>query len=116
LQFSADTMSIELKPAWFHLLLALADGAQHGYAIRSLVDSQSDGRVRLWPATLYGSIRDLEALGLIVETDRRPAVDDDPRRRYFRLTPAGKAALAAETDRLQALVKAARGSRALRGS
>ncbi len=105
-----------MKPAWFHLLLALADGPQHGYALRTLVEEQSEGRVRMWPASLYGSIRDLESEGLIVESERRPAKDDDPRRRYYRLTPAGKGALAAETERLQTLVKAARGSKALRNA
>jgi len=106
--------SSRLKPTWFHLLLALADGPQHGYAIRGLVAERTGGEVKLWPATLYGSIRQMEEEGLIVETDHGEAPGDDPRRRYYRLTPRGRAELAAETDRLQALVEAARSSRALR--
>jgi DNA-binding PadR family transcriptional regulator len=104
-----------LKPSWFHVLLALADGPQHGYAIRGIVEERTEGRVKLWPATLYGSIRQLEEKGLIAETERG-AADDDPRRRYYRLTPKGRAALSAETDRMAALVKAARSSRALRNA
>ena len=103
-------MSPHLKPAWFHMLLALADGPQHGYALRALVEEQSEDRIKLWPATLYGSIRQLEELGLIAEAAGEQAPDDDQRRRYFALTTAGRAALAAEADRLHALVKAARGA------
>ena len=104
-----------LKPTWFHVLLALADGPQHGYAIRGIVEERTDGEIKLWPVTLYGSIRQLEEKGLIAEADAS-AADDDPRRRYYRLTPKGRAALAAEADRLAALVKAARSSRALRNA
>jgi DNA-binding PadR family transcriptional regulator len=100
-----------LKAAWFHILLALADGAQHGFAIRERVEERTDGSVKLWPATLYGSIRDLATEGAIEALEGEPG--DDQRRRYYRLTPAGRDLLRAEVDRLQALVDAARGSRAL---
>jgi hypothetical protein len=71
-------MTAPLKPTWFHVLLALADGPQHGYAIRGLVEARGGGAVKLWPVTLYGSIRQLEERGLIAETgasedDGRPA-------------------------------------------
>jgi DNA-binding PadR family transcriptional regulator len=102
-----------LKAAWFHILLALAEGAQHGFAIREQVEARTDGSVKLWPATLYGSIRDLVAQGAIEALEGDDDPDDDQRRRYYRLTPAGREWLRAEADRLQALVDAARGSRAL---
>lgn len=106
---------LPLKSAWFHILLSLADGPVHGYAIRADVEERTDGRVTLWPATLYGSIDEMAKEGLIVETDPPPEDEDaDTRRKYYRLTPAGRNVLAAEADRLDALVEAARRSRALR--
>ena len=102
-----------LKAAWFHVLLALADDAQHGYAIRELVEARTDGAVTLWPATLYGAIRELSERGFIEELQGADEPDDDQRRRYYRLTPAGSDALRAEADRLQALVDVARASKAL---
>ena len=107
------TRLLPLKPAWFHILLALADGAQHGYAIRSLAEDRTDGRVKLWPATLYGSIRELTHERLIEALEGSEDPDDDARRRYYRLTRRGSELLKAEADRLQALVDAARSSRAL---
>lgn len=107
---------LPLKTAWFHILLALGDGARHGYAIRSDVEQRTEGRVKLWPATLYGSIRELSEEGLIEEVDGDPGPDDDdPRRRYYGLTALGKGVLAAEVGRLHALVEAARATRALAG-
>ncbi|HEX7118837.1 MAG TPA: PadR family transcriptional regulator [Longimicrobiales bacterium] len=105
---------LPLKPAWFHILLALADGPRHGYAIRVEVEARTEGRVRLWPATLYGSIRDLAEAGLIEEGEADPV--DDARRRIYRLTGAGARVLAAEAARMQALVDAARATRALEGA
>ena len=108
---------LPLKPAWLHILLALADGPQHGYAVRAHVEERTDGRIKLWPATLYGSLRDLDEGGLIRETDGDvDPEDDDARRRYSELTPRGRRILAAEADRLQALVNTARASRALRNA
>lgn len=108
---------LPLKRAWLHILLALADGPQHGYAVRAHVEERTGGRVKLWPATLYGSIKQLEEEDLIRETegDVDPE-DDDPRRRYYELTAWGRRVLAAETDRLQGLVDTARASRALRNA
>lgn len=105
-----------LKPAWFHILLALSDGARHGFAIREAVEERTGGAVRLWPATLYGSIRDLSDHGVIEALEGDDDPDDDQRRRYYRLTERGRAVLRAETDRMQALVDAARASRALDGA
>jgi DNA-binding PadR family transcriptional regulator len=104
---------LPLKPAWFHILLALADGAQHGYAVRSMVEERTEGRVKLWPATLYGSIRELSDDNLIEALEGPDNPDDDARRQYYRLTSRGSELLRAEADRLQALVDAARSSRAL---
>lgn len=105
-----------LKTAWFHILLALADGAQHGYAIRKSVKQRTDGAVKLYPATLYGSIRDLTERGLIepLEGDEDP--DEDQRRHYYRLTPAGRDALSDEVERLQSILDDARATRALGGA
>lgn len=99
---------LPLKTAWLHILLALAEGSRHGYAIRASVEARSEGRVRLWPATLYGSIRDMVAEGLIAEVAGEPAPDDDPRRRYYDLTSFGRGVLQAEVRRLAKLVEAAR--------
>lgn len=101
-----------LKPAWFHILLALADGARHGFAIRERVEARTEGEVRLWPATLYGSLRDLTEAGAIEPLEGEDDPDDDQRRQYYRLTERGRVMLRAEADRLQALVDAARAVRA----
>jgi DNA-binding PadR family transcriptional regulator len=96
-----------LKPTTFHILAALADGPRHGYAIRTEVEARTEGRVRLWPATLYGSIRELEKAGLIAESPVEVEPDDDPRRRYYALTPLGRRALADEAERMRELANAA---------
>lgn len=108
--------SAPLKTAWFHILLALADGAQHGYGIRSGVKSRTGGDVKLYPATLYGSIRDLADRGWIegLEGDEDP--DDDQRRHYYRLTELGRDVLADEVGRLQEILDQARATRALGGA
>lgn len=100
---------IPLKTHWFHIMLCLAGGEQHGYGIMQEVLDRTTGRVRLWPATLYGSIKRLIEAGLIEETDLRPAPEmDDARRRYYRLTPLGSRVLDAECERLQELVRTIR--------
>jgi DNA-binding PadR family transcriptional regulator len=106
---------LPLKPKVLHVLLAVADGPRHGYSIMQEVAERTEGQVRLWPAALYGLLRELENSDLIVESDKRPAADeDDERRRYFALTPRGKRVLDAEVRRLEAIVHQARTSRALR--
>ena len=97
---------LPLKTQWFHIMLSLAGGEQHGYGIMQDVLNRTTGKVRLWPATLYGSIKRLIEAGLIEESDERPAPeDDDARRRYYRLTELGHQALNAECERLQELVR-----------
>jgi DNA-binding PadR family transcriptional regulator len=92
----------------FHILLALADGERHGYAIMQDVETRSGGEVRIGPGTLYGAIRRLLGQGAIEEMETPPAPDEDARRRYYALTEFGRAALVAEADRLESLVKAVR--------
>jgi DNA-binding PadR family transcriptional regulator len=104
---------LPLTAAMFHVLVALADGDVHGYAIIKNVSARTMGRVELGTGTLYGIIKRLLADGLVVESKRRPAAaEDDERRRYYRLTPFGRLVLEAETSRLEAMVQAARATRA----
>jgi len=98
-----------LQPSAFHILLALADADRHGYAIIQDVAARSNGAVRLSAGTLYRSIQRLLEQGLVEEVRQRPAPElDDERRRYYRITSAGRAAARAETDRLAALLRLAR--------
>jgi DNA-binding PadR family transcriptional regulator len=98
---------LPLKTQWFHIMLSLAGGEQHGYGIMQEVLQRTTGKVRLWPATLYGSIKRLIEADLIQESNERPAPElDDARRRYYRLTPLGRQVLNAECERLQELVRA----------
>lgn len=97
---------LPLKSHWFHILLSLVPGEQHGYGIMRDVLDRTDGSVRLWPATLYGSLKRLIEEGLIVESGDRPAPElDDARRRYYKLTALGRQVLDLESERLQSLVK-----------
>jgi DNA-binding PadR family transcriptional regulator len=103
-----------LTPAMFHILLALAAGERHGYAIMREVDALTGGAQRLGPGSLYGSIKRMLAEGLIEECGERPdPAADDERRRYYRLTDLGRRAAGAEARRLEVLVVAARGRRLL---
>lgn len=96
---------LPLKTNWFYILLALAGGEQHGYGIMQQVLERTDQKVRLWPATLYGTLKRLIEAGLIEESDERPAPEfDDARRRYYRLTHFGRQVLNAERERLQELM------------
>ena len=92
-----------------HILIAVADRERHGYAIMQDIAARTDGRLRLGPATLYGSIKRLLNDGLIEELDERPDPDqDDVRRRYYRITPLGRKVARDETVRLAQLVRQAR--------
>lgn len=105
---------LPLRPHWFHVLLSLADQEQHGYGIMQEVLERTDGKVRLWPATLYGAIKRLIDEDLIEESDERPAAElDDSRRRYYRLTRFGRSVLEAESRRLEDLVRVIRAKRGL---
>ena len=105
---------LPLKTQWFHIMLSLAGDGQHGYGIMQEVLERTGGKVRLWPATLYGSLKRLIEAELIEESDERPAPElDDARRRYYRLTAIGRSVLDAECDRLQELVRTIRVKQAL---
>jgi DNA-binding PadR family transcriptional regulator len=103
-----------LTPAEFEVLLALADGEKHGYAVLKAIGSRRDAP-RLGPATLYTVIRRFLASGWIAESADRPdpALDDE-RRRYYRLTDAGRAVARAEAGRLEAVLASARAKHLLR--
>ena len=99
-----------MKNRVYLILLALADSDLHGLGIARAVQELSDGRTRLWPASLYGTLDDLNEASLIEELDdpRQRPPDESEKKRFYRLTRAGHRALAAETDRLAALVKVAK--------
>ena len=91
-----------------HIIVAIANGEKHGYAIMRDVEALSDGAVRMGPGTLYGSVKRMLADGLIEETQSRTDPElDDQRRRYYRLTGLGATVGAAELARLEALVRRA---------
>ena len=96
---------LPLKSNWLHILVSLVGGEKHGYAIMQDVLERTEGKVRLWPATLYGSLKRLIENGLISESGERPAPEfDDARRRYYKLTPLGKHVLDLESQRLRDLL------------
>ena len=106
---------IPLSPAVYHIVLALAEGERHGYAIAQEAERVSQGRVRMGPGTLYGSIQRVLTGGLIAEAERAPEGAGEERRRYYALTPLGRRVLEAETARLAALVSLA-GARGVLGA
>jgi len=100
---------LPLTPAVFHILLALVGCDRHGYGIMQEVNGYTDGKLRLGPGTLYRSIKQMLAEGLIIEWDERPdPALDDQRRRYYRLTDFGQRVLKAETERLEQVLNIAR--------
>ena len=106
---------LPLKPHWFHVLLSLSDQPQHGYGIMQDVLERTEGKVRLWPPTLYGTISRLIDEDLIEPSCARPAPElDDARRRYYRLTSLGRRVLAAECSRLEDLIRAVHARRGVR--
>jgi DNA-binding PadR family transcriptional regulator len=103
---------LPLTPALFHVLLALADGEKHGYAILKEVAQRTDGKVKLSAGTLYGIIKRLHESGMILEIASRAEADfEDERRRYYRLTELGRQVAAAEAARLEEMVQMARAKR-----
>lgn len=106
---------LPLTPALFHVLLALAEEDRHGYAILKEVELRTQGEVRLSTGTLYGIMKRLLSDGLISELRHRPAPSqDDERRRYYRLTPLGRAVAQAEAARMEKVVALARARNLLR--
>lgn len=108
---------LPLTPTVFHILLALADQERHGYGIMQEVTAMTQNQIRMGPGTLYGSIKRMLKANLIEESDERPDPElDDERRRYYRLTALGRRVLAAEAQRLAALIYVARTKRILSGA
>jgi len=99
---------LPLPPAQLYILLALADGDKHGYAVMSEVERMTDGEVSMGPGTLYGAIKRMLNADLIEESDDRPDPElDDERRRYYRVSGFGARVLPAEPARLEQLVRTA---------
>jgi DNA-binding PadR family transcriptional regulator len=101
---------LPLNPKTFHVLLALAGGEYHGYAIAKAIEAETGGMIRLTPGTLYPLIRQMLVDGWIVEVD---ANGDDPRRRLYRLSALGRRVAQAEATRLCELVRIARSHKLL---
>ena len=100
---------LPLKSQWFHILLALSEETRHGSGIVRSVLQETDGKLRLWPATLYGSLDELAAHGWIAEVSdpaERPQGESE-RKRFYRITPDGARLLAADAERLKALATSA---------
>ena len=105
---------MDITAADFQVLMALVDGERHGYGIMQEVGRATEGTTRLPPGTLYRSIKRLREGGLIEESNDRPPLEvDDERRRYYRLSPAGRAVAEAEARRLERLVHLARAKQLL---
>jgi DNA-binding PadR family transcriptional regulator len=98
---------LPLAPAALHILLCLAAEPRHGYGIMREVARQSDGQYQLGPGTLYDNLQKLMTQGLVEEAPR-PSVDDDPRRRHYRVTKFGRRVLDADVLRLKRVVQEAR--------
>ena len=98
---------LPLSPATLHVLLALAGEDRHGYGIMQEVARQSEGQYKLGPGTLYDNLQKMMNLGMVEEAPS-PSGNDDPRRRYYRLTRFGRALLSAEVTRLEGVVRQAK--------
>jgi DNA-binding PadR family transcriptional regulator len=95
---------LPLSPATLHILLSLAGEELHGYAIMQEVQRQSEGKYKLGPGTLYDNLQKMIDRGLVEELGKKPG-DDDPRRRYYRLSMLGRGVLTAEISRLDDVVR-----------
>src|SRR5213593_4037818 len=98
---------LPLSPATLHILLSLAAGDMHGYAIMQEIARQSEGQYKLGPGTLYDNLQKLISQRLVDEAPRRSG-SEDPRRRYYRLTSFGRRVLSAEVARLEGVVREAK--------
>ena len=105
-RFHAEQM-LPLTPLSFHILLALADADRHGYGIIKEVRERTNGEMNPGAGTLYAAVQRMLDDGLVAETDDRPAVGDDERRRYYRLTETGRQVARAEALRLARLIRIA---------
>jgi DNA-binding PadR family transcriptional regulator len=106
---------VPLSAQVFHIMIALAESERHGYGIIQDVEQETEGAIRLGPGTLYGALKRMVQAGWVRESARRPDPSlDDERRRYYRLTDAGRRILAAEATRLASAVGRARRAGILR--
>jgi DNA-binding PadR family transcriptional regulator len=97
-----------VRKHWFFILASLAECDRHGSGIMRDVLELTDGELRLWPATLYGSLDELREQGWIRALDKAPSAEDSSaRKHWFRITPAGRRTLAAEAARLEAAARIA---------
>lgn len=101
-----------LRPAVFHILLALSQGEMHGLGIAEMIDETTEGAVRLGPGTLYRSLKEMARDGLIRQVPA-PSNDEDPRRLFYAITGRGRELVGAEAARLAAIVAFARAQRIL---
>lgn len=109
--YASDAQALlPLPSATFHILIAVSAEPRHGYAIIQDIALRTEGSLRLSAGTLYRSIARMVEQGLLTETSKRPALGDDERRRYYRITPFGTAVARAEMRRLTSLVRLARAS------
>ncbi len=103
------THMLPLSRSLLHLLLALHEGARHGYAVKKRVEELSDGVVRMGPGTLYTTIARAREMGLIVESAERPPEEkDQAQRRYYELTSLGQQVLRADIERIGEFIDHAR--------
>jgi DNA-binding PadR family transcriptional regulator len=98
---------LPLSPATFYILLALSDEDRHGYGIMQEVARQSEGKYKLGPGTFYDNLEKLIDHGVVKEVPRKSA-NDDPRRRYYRMTGFGRTLFSAEISRLDSVVREAK--------
>ncbi|HEX2748828.1 MAG TPA: helix-turn-helix transcriptional regulator [Verrucomicrobiales bacterium] len=106
---AGNSSNAPLTPAVLHILLALSTGERHGYGIMKQVVAESQGRVKMGPGTLYGSIGRMIEAGLICESERKvdPELDDE-RRVYYKMTALGQGTLAAELERYREVLAVAK--------
>ena len=101
-----------LRPAVFHILLALTQGELHGLGIAESVERTTDGSVLLGPGTLYRSLKEMARDGLVRQVPA-PSEDEDPRRRFYAITARGREQVAEEASRLSDIVDFARAQKIL---
>jgi len=104
------TRSLRMTPAFLHMLLCFGEGPKHGYAVMQKIEERTGGGIRLGPSSLYYSLARLEDAGLVeeVEVTGGRAEPHEERRRYYRLTPAGRKRLREEARVLDSIVTHAR--------
>jgi DNA-binding PadR family transcriptional regulator len=104
---SKPAAEVPLKPAVFHILMALSEQHRHGLGIADEIEVSTRGAIRLGPGTLYRSLKEMTEDGLVSEAPP-PLPDEDPRRKFYRITDAGLEVLRAEASRYEQIVEIAR--------